>query len=171
MKHEGDQRGRVGSSGMHPSCAMLVGVFSIGILACGAPLPSSQTEVLDQATTFEILRIDPDADPSTTGGADSFAGHKVLAKSAVTDPAARRRIREIVDSGLKAGGTQAKCFNPRHAIHAVSKQRTVDVIICFECSTAEIAEGSEVETRAFGDVSSDLEAEFVKAGLPLSHAP
>jgi hypothetical protein len=130
---------------------------------CGAPLSPSAASTFDHATQLVVMRIAPEGDAPP--GPDVFEGHRVLARAEVRDPALRREIREIVDAGLAKGGTQAKCFNPRHAIHATNPGHVVDVLVCFECSSAEIDEDGQADLRPFGDVAARLDQAFATAGV------
>lgn len=128
---------------------------------CGA-IPGSARDVLDHADTFEIYALEP---YGAADGEGSFQGHPVLGSAKVTDPAAQQRILDIIDSGMGKWATQAKCFNPRHGVHAVRAGRTVDITICYQCSNIVIAEGSESKMVSTGDVRSDLDAEFGAFGV------
>ncbi len=128
---------------------------------CGS-LPGSARDVLDHADTFEIYALNPN---SRVEGEGSFQGFQVVGSAKVTDPAAQQRILDIIESGMGKWATQAKCFNPRHGVHAVHAGRTVDITICYECSNIEITEGSASKMSSTGNVRSDLDAEFGAFGV------
>jgi hypothetical protein len=145
--------------------AALLTFAAISVLGCGS-LPDSAVAVLDGADAFQVLALDPypggEAPPP---GVESFHGYQVLAKGDVADPKARERIVDLVNAGVRKGGTQAKCFNPRHGVHAVRGGRSVDLVICYECSALEVVEDGHATTIPTGDVQADLDAAFRAAGV------
>ena len=54
-----------------------------------------------------------------------------------------------VDSAIREGGRQAKCFNPRHGLRATKAGVMRDLVICFECHNVSI-EGED-QMRAISD--------------------
>ena len=53
----------------------------------------------------------------------------------VADRKLREGLVQSLAAGIKqSGGDVAKCFNPRHGIHARLGTKTLDVVICFECA-------------------------------------
>jgi hypothetical protein len=96
-------------------------------IGCGS-LPESAVAVLDGADQYKIFALEPHAANEPQPGVTLFHGHEILAEAEVKDPNARTNISEIVNRGVGKGGTQAKCFNPRHGIHATRAGRTVDLV-------------------------------------------
>ncbi|TKC97140.1 hypothetical protein [Polyangium fumosum] len=143
--------------------ALLV-LAAASVLGCGS-LPDAAVAVLDGADSFQVLALDPDHGEEPPPGVESFHGYQVLAKGDVTDPKARERIVGIVNAGVRKGGTQAKCFNPRHGVHAVRDGHSVDLVICYECSALEVVEDGRSTTLPTGDVQADLDEAFRAAGI------
>lgn len=138
------------------------------LLAAGSgcsTLPSSAVAVLESADQFEIYRLEPHATEDPNPEAKVFRGHTILARAEVKDANARLKIAEIVSRGVRHGGTQAKCFNPRHGVHAIQGRKTVDLVICYECSAIEVGENNQWTTVTTGDVQSELDAAFQAAGI------
>ncbi|MDC0744471.1 hypothetical protein [Polyangium mundeleinium] len=139
-------------------------LLAASVLGCGS-LPDATVAVLEGADSFQVLALDPDHAGEPPPGVESFHGHQVLAKGDVADPKARERIVGIVNAGVRKGGTQAKCFNPRHGVHAVREGHTVDLVICYECSALDVVEDGRSTTIPTGDVQADLDEAFRAAGI------
>jgi hypothetical protein len=96
-------------------------------------LPDKAKAILDKANQFDLLSLDPDPDRAQVK--DGFHGWKVLGKTVVKDPQVRKQVLESLYEGIsKSDGVGAKCFEPRHGIRASVEGKTVDLVICFECS-------------------------------------
>ncbi len=66
--------------------------------------------------------------------AETFHGYRILGAADVDDPTTRRRIVELVYDGVDGNTTTvAACFDPRHGIRATQGDRSIDLVICFEC--------------------------------------
>ena len=65
---------------------------------------------------------------------------------------------------MKGDIIEKKCFNPRHGIRATHDGKTVELVICFECSSFDIYSGSEgsVEKTKHLLVGKSPEATFNK---------
>jgi len=144
--------------------AALLALLAAPVLGCGS-LPDSAVAVLDRPDSFQILALEPHPTGEAQPGVERFHGHGVLAKADVADPKARERIVDIVNRGVRKGGTQAKCFNPRHGVHAVQGGRAVDLVICYECSALEVVEDGHGTTLGTGDVQPELDEAFRAAGV------
>jgi hypothetical protein len=129
-------------------------------------LPTPVVGVLESADSYEIYRLEPNGAEAPKAGEEVFHNHVILGRAEVKDKQLQTKITDIVNKGVGQGGTQAKCFNPRHGIHAVRGTSTVDLVICYECSTVEVGDNGRWSTVTTGDVQSDLDAAFRSAGLP-----
>lgn len=144
------------------SRAVLFVLASLGGAAGGcASLPSSALDVAESNTSFEVMTLDPGQEGT---GDQDFHGHRILWRTIVTDPATQERIIDIVNSGVSYFASPAKCFNPRHGVRLSRGKRTVDLVICYECSSIQIHDGDQVRRRATIDKQRDLDAEFDKLG-------
>lgn len=106
----------------------------------GEPLDS----LLRASHSIELLSLDPD--PPQDESPDQFHGWKVLGRASVEPATALTLIND-----LKAGYATAEtelgapaCFNPRHGLRISSADKTLDVVICFECTQIAIYEGNRV---------------------------
>jgi len=131
-------------------CFTLIAVTAIFVSAlsgCGrerapAPryaVPREITELLDNSTQFVLLSVDPlpvDFPHSwLEPPKDVFHGHAVLGRTEIRDKAQRAFLLRALYKGIgeSDGTTGHTCFSPRHAIHAVHGNNTLDLLICFEC--------------------------------------
>lgn len=121
--------------------------------------------MLEGADAFKIYALEAYASEAPAPGAEVFHGHEVLAQAEIKDAKVRSNITSIVNRGVRKGGDQAKCFNPRHGIHATQAGRTVDLVICYECSTIEVVENGNTTTVVTGDVQADLDEVFHAVGV------
>jgi hypothetical protein len=122
-----------------PLAALLFGAAAVGqdkkdALADFQKLPKEAKEILDGAEKFELYSLDP-AGGMLKKGEESggFHGWKVLGKTEIKDAGTLKKVRTAIDKGIAEGEGAAGCFIPRHGIRATMKDRTVDLVICFEC--------------------------------------
>ncbi|MDI1483484.1 hypothetical protein [Polyangium sp. y55x31] len=142
----------------------LLSLLATSVLGCGS-LPDSAMAVLHEADSFQVFALEPEHGEEPPPGVETFHGYQVLAKGDVAHPKAREHIIDIVNAGVRKGGTQAKCFNPRHGVHTVRGGHTVDIVICYECSALEVVEDGRSTTLPTGDVQADLDEAFRAAGV------
>jgi hypothetical protein len=88
-------------------------------------------DVLANADVVELWSINT-AEKESTGKFQFYnsAGFAPLKK----DTEQRERVLAAVRQGIREGDGRAFCFEPRHALRAVYKANTVEIVICFECS-------------------------------------
>lgn len=126
---------------------VLYAVFSL-VLACfTAPvarsednkLPDDARDVLMKAGQLELLSLHPESEKEKTK--DGFHGYKVLGKTSPKD-AARKELVQAFLKGMDGKIDAKKCFEPRHGIRATHDGKTVELVICFECSLFYVYTGS-----------------------------
>lgn len=105
-------------------------------------LPKEAKEVLEGAEKFELYSLDP-AGGKLPKDADGFHGWKVLGKTEFKDEATLKKVRAAINKGVADSQGVAGCFNPRHAVRATVKDKTVDLIICFECLWMQVHVGDK----------------------------
>jgi len=95
-------------------------------------LPKAAISILDESERTVLWSLAPIL---LEGGEkeETFHGWKVLGKTVLADKEARQKVLEALDAGTKDASGSAFCFDPRHAIRASSRGKTVDLVICFEC--------------------------------------
>ncbi|MDF1799976.1 MAG: hypothetical protein P1V81_12430 [Planctomycetota bacterium] len=115
----------------------------------GDELSQEFRDILFGATSLELVALDPDwptkesrLDPAT------LHGYGVRGRATISDRSLRLELLTALGDGARENnGMVAACFNPRHAIVAELEGRTCELIICFECLTFQVWDGSErVET-------------------------
>ena len=125
----------------------------------GDELAQESRDVLFAASELELVAVDPDwptdesrADPTT------LQGYNVRGRAMVSDRAVRLELLEALGAAARENdGIVAACFNPRHALIAEHEGRTVEVIICFECLTFQVWDGTErIETVDLSDTPRPL---------------
>lgn len=100
-------------------------------------LPGDARAVLEQAEHFEILSLQPypprSDRPAPAFLPERFHDYRVLGRASVP-VGARWRLLEALYAGVgESPSLGAGCWEPRHGIHAVRGDRTVDLLICFKC--------------------------------------
>jgi hypothetical protein len=128
-------------------------IVSVVLLSLALTIGSAQSRpnalspdvvsTLSRAETFELLSLSGEQD------AKGWHGYRLLGKTAVGAADVRARLLTALESGIaKSTGPGARCFVPRHGIHAVSGDKTVDLLICFECSWVRVFTGGAETTAA-----------------------
>lgn len=95
-------------------------------------------QVIEHADSIDIVSIQFG---KRTSEFPDFHGYNELGRVTVTE----RSVRAAIMTSFKKWNTHLHfneeskmCFVPRHAIHAVLEDVTVDLLICFECSDFKI---------------------------------
>jgi hypothetical protein len=86
-------------------------------------------KILAKPTAIELYSLEPTRDEKAK---DHFHGWKVLGKTIVKDDTERKSLLGV--AGTIGPGYGARCFDPRHGIRVSSGDKSIDLIICFECS-------------------------------------
>ena len=157
---------------------MMLPVLVPCLAACEAssesPFDAHVTLVLESPDTFAILALEPlHVDLSQAEG-ETFHGYRVLGQAELTSAAERQQLLEAVYRGIhKSKGLAAACFNPRHGIHAVRAQDTVDLVICFECLQIHIypPSGEREAAGAAEGPEGRLTTLYEAHGLSIHHGP
>lgn len=135
-----------------PRRLTLPAAFGLVLLAgCGGTPAGGLPADPDQLVVYSLdgpahFKSEGELTPEQAKG-EVLHGYPVLGKVDVADPARRREVVAAVAAAVRGAGTQAKCFNPRHAVRTVAAGVTVDVVICFECGNYQ---GYRNGTRAPG---------------------
>jgi len=117
------------------SAGIVIVLFGVGSLlvwrATDGPIRRSDRQVLDHSEKFilySLLEEPPDPDENKL----KFHDYVILGQIQVV--AAQDRAELLAALYESAGkGEAAGCFVPRHGIHAVRGNKTVDLLICFQC--------------------------------------
>ncbi len=135
-------------------------------------MPAAPHAVLAGADVLEIYALDPyppRADGPPPG--DLFHGWRIRGAAQLADEESIRALLALVYAGLEPSrGRRAGCFQPRHGIRARAGADVVDLVICYECITAEVH--GPGDTRAHVITSQDVEPAvsqaFRDAGLSIA---
>lgn len=148
-----------------------LGLAFLLVAACSSEtdrLPAEVRAVIDGAESFELISVHPM--PLRDEGSDRvFRRHPVLGR-ATADEGVAAEVRALLYRGINASdGTVAACFNPRHAFRAKRGDRTVDVLICYECLTIEIwpAQGERFTIPTSRGPEPAMSALYTRLGLPI----
>jgi hypothetical protein len=107
------------------------------------------------------------------GAGETLHGWTVLGRTAVTSPAARRRIHEAIREGIRNhDGSVAACFDPHHTIRVTRNGKTTDMVICFMCSQIYVYEDDrKTETILVSTTPRPVLNDVLRgAGVPLAKA-
>jgi hypothetical protein len=148
-------------------------------------LPSNVWAFLNTPDEVELLSLDPNcptvslqpgAGPNTANrnarpDEAEFHGFKVLGRMKLLEVRARSKVVGALCKGiLDSDGSVALCFNPRHALRARSGERTIGLVICYECnvirSYIDDQEQTQLSTTRSGQ--SILDGYLKDAGVPLA---
>jgi hypothetical protein len=91
--------------------------------------PARAADLLRSAETIEVLALMPVAGDGDT---ELFHGYPVVRTVTVAD-ADRRSFAENVIAAIAPTVIVKPCFEPHHGIRAVSKNGSVDLVICLMC--------------------------------------
>ena len=82
-----------------------------------------------------------------------------MGKLQIMNPKKRTSIVAALIKGIENGKEMAKCFWPRHGIKATKNGKTVEFVVCIECSQLEIHSGFRLQRKA---IAPDPQAVFNK---------
>lgn len=125
--------------------ALAIG-FSAQVAGQENKIPDQAREILEKATRFELLSIGDG--PYTKNPPEDFHGWRVIGKTTINDPAARKRLVAALEKGVAENkGDSMKCFDPRHGVRVTLDGATADFVICFRCFQALAYVGGGKEQR------------------------
>lgn len=138
----------------------------------GDELRQEYRDILFQASSMELVAVDPDwptkesrLDPTT------LHGYTVRGRAEVTDRDLRLELLQSLAAGARENdGMVAACFNPRHALIAEHEGKICEIIICFDCLTFQVWDGTErVETVDLSETPrATFDRIFEGAGLSIA---
>ncbi|WP_050029050.1 hypothetical protein [Verrucomicrobium sp. BvORR034] len=129
----------------------------------------------------KLVFADSPSDPvvSAPNVPELFYDHPILGKVATPITSDIKAIVADLDkSGKHWSGAVYACFSPRHGIRAVENGKVHDLLICYECASAEIYENSvQVGTIYLSSDHYDrnqnerFNAILIRAGIPTALPP
>jgi hypothetical protein len=109
----------------------------------GNEMPKEAKEAFQKAAEFDLYSLDPSPEGRNEKSPERFHGWTVFGKTTLKSDAAKT-IHDAIEKGRKdSDGKVAACFNPRHGVRIVQDQKTYDLVICFECLSAEVYESDK----------------------------
>ena len=106
--------------------------------------PGETRQVLEHSTQFTLLSLEPTIRPvGTDNKTITFHGYRVLGRMQVTDPHQKQKLLRALDDGIARSQVVYSCFSPRHGIHAIAGNQSVDMVICFHCQQFELFSGQQ----------------------------
>lgn len=143
-------------------------VVAFAFVNCGC----GSMPILDAAEQVTLYSIDGrDFEPGQAPKAEEkFHGYPVLGKIVFTDAEKCNAVVGTLNEGLaQSDGKIAACFWPRHGMRAEKKGRTIDYVICFECSQVRASEGSSMISKPFSrEWQPVLDKYLREAGITLA---
>lgn len=103
--------------------------------------PDDGREVLEQADTVTFFTLNPTrlVEGKLSPEKERLRNYGVLGKVEITDAAERRRLVEAIYEGLRGEDAgPADCFIPRHGLRFTRGSRTIEFVICFQCTWVHI---------------------------------
>lgn len=127
----------------------------------------------EQMTLFSIDGTDHtyDKEPET---AEKYHGYPLLGKVDIADEQLRREIAKSLQIGVSQhANTNYACYWPRHAIRIVSKGKTIEYDICFQCEKIYVYEGHKwTKTLGTSSYGCDLLNSLLRRnGIALAPPP
>jgi hypothetical protein len=102
-----------------------------------AGLPSVTPEMAEQllsAGEITLFSLDPEQSKTEVEKSDAFQGYPVYGKVRITDLARKSEIIEAIIKGTDHNtGVESLCFTPHHGLRIVSRGKTFDYSLCFQC--------------------------------------
>lgn len=92
--------------------------------------PPESYQLFLKAEKLTLYLLKPE---STNADAEKFQGYEVAGKTEIAEV---RHQKELKGAFIRemAGAKGAECFNPRHGLRVVSEEKTIDLVISFECN-------------------------------------
>lgn len=149
--------------------------LSVALCCCAALSCSSEEKevraLLRDSDQMEIYALRSEGEPSEPGETP-YLESAIVQRADVPDPDQRQRILDVVASGLKSSNEAMACFNPHHGIHMVRHDRTIDLVICFECESVHVyIDGKQAHVVPIKQDRATLDAEFDSLGVLSGRSP
>lgn len=121
-----------------------------------------------QLTLYSLSPVPERSERQNPTGATRFHGYLILGQTVVTNRRTRVNVLRALYDGIGAAYHGAACFNPRHGIQATSGQRSLDLVICFECGNIEEYGGRGQGCHTTGSPQAILDRILTDANVPLA---
>ena len=117
-----------------------------------AAFPGEDRSVVEEPDRLTLFTLNPHriADGILSPEKDRLQTYGITGQAVITDADEHGKLVEALYRGLKGEGAgPASCFWPRHGLRFERGDRTIECLICFECTWIHLygREGSGEETR------------------------
>ncbi len=135
--------------------------------------------IFERPEQFTLLSLRPFAElrrwskgktnaPVTPSSLEQFHEHEVLGKASITNRTEQLELYGAITNGLRAlEGNRFPNFDPRYAVRIQREGKTVDLILSFECRTAEEVLGEKRELTISSAPAEVFKRAFDRHGLLL----
>src|SRR5579871_277178 len=113
-------------------------------------LPPEEQQMLEKSPQFTLYSLLSHPEPEELKTRSTFHDNLILGQTQVISAKTRTDLLTAFYEGLDKGYAMA-CFNPRHGIRVVQNNKTVDLVICFECQQVEIYDSQGKRTITISD--------------------
>jgi hypothetical protein len=149
--------------------------FSARVASQENKIPDRAREILEKATQFELLSIGHRGyGSSTKNPQEDFHGWRVIGRTTIKDPNARKRLVAALEKGVEENkGDSMKCFDPRHGVRVALDGATADFVICFRCFQVLVYVAGEKEQRFLitDSPAAIFNQTLQQANIPLAREP
>lgn len=175
---------------------IVVGIAALSFISCLALRPPARDDgrlssevrsLLEGADRIELLSLSPDRPavpmiardgttivPPPQPSREKFHEWPVLGKTWFTSRLGCKTVVSAIEKGVAdSDGSVAACFNPRHGVRAFCRDRTIDLVICFECGQIAVyVDGVEMPGLVTANAPQrTLDNLLLDAGVPLARKP
>lgn len=137
-------------------------------------LPGDVRGVLDNAEHITLYSIDPrrPGDPTLPAPHGKIQDYRICGSAEVPAGTERKALLDslykAIDEEFVPEGTArvVMCFDPHHAIRATRHERSIDLVICFMCSTIHIHDSNKPSVLVSKSAEPTFDATLKRLGLP-----
>ena len=99
--------------------------------------PGNSRTVLDNATAITLYSLDGSIDRhlSPTSLPGEFHGYQILGKTVLSGVEKERVVSGFYDGLADKTAFRAACFCPHHGLRVMQREQSVDMVVCFTCTT------------------------------------
>ncbi len=91
--------------------------------------PNNSYQIFNRGEKITLYSLEP---KESIDGNETFHGYKILKETLIDSSSKQFLLKRSLTNGM-IGSHGAACFNPRHGLRIVDGEKTVDIVICFEC--------------------------------------
>lgn len=145
-----------------------------------ASIPAAIGELTENPEQVTLYALDPESvyRKGLLPGSDRalpaeqvFHDYPILSSAELPGAGERHQLVALLWEGISEPGLPVDCFNPRHGIRVQAGDRTLDWVLCFQCSALQVhdQDGELVAARRLGaSVEPAFSALYRAVGLELA---